>query len=103
MPDEDKGGAIGAPAQGDPTPVVTPPAPPAAPPAAAATTVVVQQQAAPPTPPAAPQAPPTGDPAWLGDRLKRNTESARKEFMAELGITDLDAAKKAIADGNAAA
>lgn len=63
-------------------------APPAAPPAAA--------------PAAAPAVDPAADPVWIKARLEREAVQARNRTLAELGITDVTAAKAAIASATAA-
>lgn len=97
-----------APAQTAPAPTAAPtPAPaqvPAAAPAAVAPTPPV---AAPPTPIPAPADPApvaapvatavsSADPNWLRERLDRNTESVRRQVLADLGVTDVAAARAAI-------
>lgn len=49
--------------------------------------------------PAPPPAPPPGDlnPPWLPERLSRAEEQGRQKFLAELGVTDTEKAKAAIA------
>ena len=66
---------------GAPAPAQTPPAgtPPPATPAA--------------TPPA-----PEKDPDWLGKRIANAKKSAEADVLKQLGVTDVEAAKKAIAD-----
>jgi pyruvate dehydrogenase E2 component (dihydrolipoamide acetyltransferase) len=70
---------------------------PAAPaPAAAATPAAPTPAAAAPTP--APQGDDAKEPHWLGDRLRRTEEAARKALLKDLGVEDPKDAKKALAD-----
>lgn len=79
---------------GTPTPAVAPvPAPAPAPVAAAPV----------PAPAPAAAAPTNDDPAWLPDRLRRAEKSAREAVLAELGITNADEGKAAVAAAKAAA
>lgn len=63
--------------------------------------------AAPAAPPAAPQngaaSPPGDDPSWLAPRLERAKAAERAALLAELGVTDPEAAKTAIAEAAKAA
>ncbi len=89
--------ANGTPAPAPPAPAA-PAAPPAAPPPVAPATPAPAP--APPAPPAvvppATAPPAQGDPGWLNDRLKQAKRSAENAVLANLGITDLAAAKAAI-------
>lgn len=90
-------------------PVAAPPAaaalPVAAPPVAVAPPVAAAPPAAAPPAPAAtpPAVDPATDPAWFKPRLEREALTARNKTLAELGVTDLAAAKAAIASASAAA
>lgn len=71
----------------------------AAPPTAAATPAIA------PPPPAASHANPAQqtDPNWLNDRIAQAKKSAADDVLKSLGVTDLEAAKSAIAAANAKA
>ncbi len=83
------------------TPVGTPA--PAVVPVVAAPVVAAAPAPAPVATPPAPPAPDTAEPAWLPDRLARAKNSAREAILQELGVTNPDEAKAAIAAAKAAA
>jgi len=90
--------AATAPTAAPTAPATAPAAPaPAAPPATAPAPAAQPQQTAPVTPTE------TVDQAWLKTRLDRQAETARKAVLAELGVTDTEAAKAAIKAANDAA
>lgn len=86
-----------APPPAPPAPATTPPAPAPAAPAAAPT------PPAPVAPPAAASQSQQPEPHWIKDRLEQQKRSAERALLADLGVTDVDAAKAAIAAANAAA
>lgn len=54
----------------------------------------------PPAPPAPPPAPPSGnvgDPGWLNERVAQAKRAEREAVLKEMGVSDPEAAKKAIA------
>lgn len=69
-------------------------------PAAGAVAPVVPPTAAPAQPPAAPANP--ANPDWLPERLAQAKRSGQSELLAELGVTDLEAAKTAVKAAKAA-
>ncbi|MGK3981320.1 hypothetical protein WMF38_57515 [Sorangium sp. So ce118] len=84
-------------------PLAAPVAPaPAADPVAPAAPAAAAPPVAPTPAPAAPTPAPQGDdakePHWLGARLQRTEEAARKALLKELGVEDPKDAKKALAD-----
>ncbi|MFA5186316.1 MAG: hypothetical protein WC551_07575 [Patescibacteria group bacterium] len=76
-----------------PTPVASPPPAPTAAPAPVAT--------AEPTPAA--HMPVPGEPGWLKSRLDQARQTERNAILAELGLTDMAAAKTAVDTASAAA
>lgn len=91
---EGAGGGSAAPA------VVTVPAVPAPAVAAPAAAPTVAAVAAPPA--VTPAVDPTTDPGWIKSRLEREATAVRARTLAELGITDVAAAKTALATAHAA-
>jgi hypothetical protein len=76
---------------------------PAPPPA----TAPAQPAPPPATPPSAQAAPaavdPSAKPPWLDERLERERRATQEKILKDLGVEDVDAAKKAIADAKAKA
>ena len=91
MPDEIAGGGAAASTTQDTT---------TAPPAQAAPAQTATPAAAPPVAASAAQ---DQEPAWLKPRLDQHAKSIETRVLKELGVTDIAAAKAAIADANARA
>lgn len=83
--------------------VVVPAAVPAAAPVVAPAAAVVPAVAAVAPAAATPAVDPTTDPSWIKARLEREAATVRARTLAELGVTDVPAAKAALASANAAA